>query len=523
VTGRNQRTPAGNHSKETASAILAGCQLSLTKDGYMPDALTPERMRLAGNFLEFTKTFFYLRTGRLFDVSYPVGRQSHYVDISKELTGVFQGINKRLIINVPPRYGKSELVIHFVAWSLAHYPDSNFMYVSYSHSLAKKMTQTIRDIVSMPHYKALFGVELKGDTTAKDNFETTVGGTVYAVGAGGTVTGRGAGVKSVNRFGGCVVIDDIHKPDEATSDTIREGINDWYYNTLQSRLNSPSTPIIFIGQRVHEDDLAANLIETKEWNTLILAALDASGNALHPQMHDVRALKKLQEDSPYIYAAQYQQDPQQAGTCDTAETDKDYNDATVFSFWGVARIVQDYVDTGVYALHWLDCWELRIEPKDLQANFIDFYRQCMRYKVRPRSIYIEKKSTGVTLLSALKNMQGLTAMDILRDKRSKTERFLEAQPYVSSRRVSLPRYSKHTDLCIKHMGKITANNSHRFDDIADTLSDAVHIALVKEEIGRRYFNQENRDHVAHVVSSKLRNINALKGDRDSNVYKGPWH
>lgn len=129
---------------------------------------------------------------------------------------------------------------------------------------------------------------------------------------------------------------------------MREGVIDWYYNTLQSRLNAPGkTPIIFITQRLHEADLPSHLIKTQSWETLVLPALDSAGNALNPLMHNEKQLLKLQKERPYEFAAQYQQDPQPAGgglfkpewfylldeepdflatfiTVDTAETDKTY-------------------------------------------------------------------------------------------------------------------------------------------------------------------------------------------------------
>lgn len=384
-------------------------------------------------------------------------------------------------------------------------------------------------------------MELKHDTTAKDNFETVQNGSVYGVGAHGGITGRGAGLKQAMRWGGCVVIDDIHKPEESSSDVVREKVNDWYYNTLQSRINSPHTPIILIGQRVHEDDLTSRLIESGEFETLILKAIDEAGNVLYPQMHDLQTLNKMKEIMPYDFAAQYQQDPQPAGggifkkewfvlheyepkiidtfiTADTAETDKDYNDATVFSFFGVYRILQNGIDSGIYGLHWLNCWELRIEPRELQTYFLDFYAQCMTHPVKPRIAYIEEKSTGTTLVSILKKMQGLQVIGLKRDgsSGSKTERFLRCQEYVGSKRISLPMYSKHTDMCIKHMSKITANNSHAHDDIADTLADAIKVALIDEMIGRRYFNQQNDSHKAFIVSDKLRRIHEIKGGRSIN-------
>jgi predicted phage terminase large subunit-like protein len=500
-------------------------------------AFEQQQQRLVDSLLHFTQVFYLIRTGRKFELSSPPGRESHYITICRALERVFDGKCKRLIINVPPRYAKTELLIHCVAWSLAQYPDSNYIYTSYAHSLAKKQTQTIRSILTMKEYQDYFDVHIKGDTSAKDNFETMQGGSVYAAGAGGSITGRGAGIKGANRFGGFIAIDDIHKPDEASSDTIREGINDWYYNTLQSRVNSPTTPIIFIGQRLHEDDLAARLIKTGEWETVIIPAIDAAGNPLHPEMHDLPTLRKMQETSPYIFAAQYQQDPQPAGggifkrewfalldeepeilatfiTADSAETEEEYNDATVFSFWGLYKIKHGDHDTGLYGLHWLDCHEMRIEPKDLESQFVAFYHGCLRHRVPPTIAAIEKKSTGVTLLSNLKKYRGLRIYEIVRDRTSgsKVERFLEAQPYVASHQISLPIHGKHTQMCIEHCRKITANNSHRFDDIADTMYDAINLGLITKTIINMTKRPDNDSPTAKNMMSTFNKIDRLKRD-----------
>ncbi len=489
------------------------------------------------SLLIFVRTFFKLRTGREFELSAPISRESHYLTVARALERVIKGESKRLVINIPPRYGKTELLIHFVAWALARFPDSNFLYVSYSHSLAKRQTQTIRDIIMLPTYRDTFDIALKDDTTAKDNFALSKGGSVYAAGAQGTITGFGAGIKGVNRFGGCIVIDDIHKPDEVTSDTIREGTIDWYYNTLQSRLNNPETPIIFIGQRLHENDLAAVLLQSNDWERVIIPAIDATGNALHPQMHDIKTLKKMSDESPYHFAAQYQQNPQPAGggifkpewfallyeepkiiatfiTVDSAETDKDYNDATVFSFWGLYRIVQNEIETDLYGLHWLDCREIRIEPKDLEPEFMDFYRSCMSHSVKPRVAAIEKKSTGVTLSSTLKNMQGLQILDVQRTKASgnKVSRFLEIQSYVASKRISLPIHGQHTQFCMEHCRKITANDSHMHDDIADTLYDAVKLALIDEVIVRKVSSTTDYGKIGRDIMSTTNRIDRLRKD-----------
>lgn len=495
------------------------------------------KAKLWGSLLLFTQVFYKLRTGREFSISQPTCREPHVMTLCRALTQTLRGETPLLLINIPPRYGKTELLIHFVAWSLSRYPDSQFIYVSYSHSLAKKQTQTIRQIMTLPQYKKLFGVHLSDVSSAKDNFETTQGGCVFAAGSGGTITGRGAGLQNVDRFSGAIIIDDIHKPDEVTSDVMRDGVIDWYYNTLQSRVNAPGkTPIIFIGQRLHEADLPSHLIKAQSWETLVLPALDSAGNALNPLMHNEKQLFKLQIERPYEFAAQYQQDPQPAGggifkpewfylldeepeflatfiTIDTAETDKTYNDATVFSFWGLYHIKNESAETEVLGLHWIDCVELHIEPKDLESELRHFYTLASRHQVKPSVIAIEKKSTGVMLLSLLKSWRGIEIREIQRTVQSgsKITRFLEIQPIIASQRVSLPRLGKHTEACITHCKKITANNTHRFDDIADTLYDGIKLGLIEQSI---LFQQRHEvNHVVSTLANHFQKINQLREER----------
>lgn len=471
------------------------------------DTLMRFKCKLLGSFSEFLRYCFYQRTGRYFEFGQPEGRESHHITIAKALTNVFHGKSKRLIINVPPRYSKTEMLINWVSWCLARYPDSQFLYVSYAKEIAKKQTATIKNIATHHKFQRLFNLSLCGDTQSKAHFETTAQGSIYGVGAGGDITGRGAGLKNVNRCGGAIVIDDIIKPVEAPSDTIRESINDWYMNTMRSRINSVDTPIVYIGQRVHEDDLAGRLLsgwDGDSWDQVVLPALDDNCNPLWPQFQDREYLLKLKATSPYNFAAQYQQIPQPEGgglfksewflcleekptietvfiTVDTAETSKHYNDASVFSFWGVYRPSHD---SSMLCLHWLDCVEDWWEPKDLQPAFLEFYRRCRIFWSRdiPIPAYIEKKSTGVTLVSVLESLQGVTVIPIERDRTSKTIRFLAAQPFIANHQVTLPLNAQHTKRCIDHMSKITTNNTHRYDDIADTCADAVRLALKEKQI-----------------------------------------
>ncbi|WP_218813991.1 hypothetical protein [Rickettsiella endosymbiont of Dermanyssus gallinae] len=502
-------------------------------------ALSTEHMKAEywGSLLLFTQVFYKIRTGHEFKISQPICREPHVITLCRALTEVLEGKTKRLIINIPPRYGKSELVIHFIAWALSRYPDSQFLYISYAHMLAKKQTQTIRQIVNLPAYKKLFGIKLSDSSSAKDNFETVQGGCVYAAGSGGAITGRGAGLQNIERFAGAIIIDDIHKPDDVGSDVMREGVVNWYYNTLQSRVNSPTTPIIFIGQRVHEEDLVATLRDTGDWTAVILPALDESGNALNPSQHDEKSLLKLKQESPYVFSAQYQQDPQPAGgglfkpewfylldeepkflatfiTVDTAETVKTYNDATVFSFWGLYTINDKGIETDQLALHWIDCVELRIEPKDLEAELRNFCTHTSRHAVKPSIIAIEKKSTGTMLLALLRTLRGIEVREIERSNTSsKGDRFLEIQPIITRQLVSLMRYAKHTPLCLDHCKKITINNTHRFDDIADTLYDAVKIGLIDQSVILRNKRRQETHRIVAELAKHAQHLNRLQEER----------
>jgi predicted phage terminase large subunit-like protein len=468
--------------------------------------------QLKGSLLQFTKFFFQHITGREFVVSNPVGRESHHITICRELTKVFylKSESQCLNINIQPGSHKSTLLSMFVAWSWAHYPDCNFLYISYSHELGAKQTAFIKQIVQSKIYGYLFDVHLKQDSRAKDHFETMAGGAVKAFGSAGGITGQNAGLPSQNRFSGAVLLDDCLKPKDAHSDTIRSGVIENYRETIVPRPRGINVPILSIAQRVHEDDLCAFFTsgrDVKKWGSVILKSLDEAGNVLHPEVTTKEYLLALQDKSPYLFSSQYQQNPIPAGgalfkpsgfvlldeepeilctfiTADTAETTKSYNDATVFSFWGLYEIETMGRKTGQMGLHWLDCQELRIEPKDLEQAFLDFWQECMRHKIPPKIAAIEKKSTGVTLVSVLSEIRAITIRAVERSSASgsKSNRFIQLQPIIASKLISFTNNGRHVKMCIEHMSKITANDTHRNDDICDTVYDACKIALIDKTI-----------------------------------------
>ena len=492
-----------------------------------------EASLLRGSFLEFTRFFFKHLTGKDFIVSQPICRESHHITIARAYTQLFreQKPAHGLLVNVPPGYGKSVMTSMWIAWCYTHYADCNFLYISYSHDLAAKHTAFVKTVMSSSMYAYLFDVHLSQDSRAKDHFMTTRGGTVAAFGSQGSITGRDAGAPGLPRFSGAVIIDDPIKPDEATSDTIRASVLRNYQETILQRPRDINVPMLFIGQRLHEDDLAAYLAsgkDVREWDQLILKGIDDAGNALYPEAQPLDYLQSLQKKQPYVFASQIQQDPIPAGgsvfkpewfavldeepemiitfiTADTAETDKSYNDASVFSFWGVYRIMSNGKDTGLLGLHWIDCLEIRIEPKDLKNTFMDFYAECSLHASPPLIAAIEKKSTGVTLVSVLDEIRGLSIRSIERNRSSgsKTARFLAAQPLVASKLVSFTHGARHSRMCIDHMSKITANDSHRHDDIADTLCDALHIALVEKTLHNVTKSDDKRKEIMQTMANSF--------------------
>lgn len=272
-----------------------------------PEAEAGWRDRARSNPLDFSRWMFFKKKNQKFELA------THHHAINAALLKVYAGQTKRLIINIPPRYSKTELaVVNFMAWAIGQHPDSEFIHASYSARLATNNSWNCRSLLQHPEYAELFpNVHLRDDSAAKDEWRTTAGGMVYAVGTGGTITGYGAG-KMRPGFGGCVIIDDPLKADEARSDIMRANVREWFQNTLESRCNSPETPIVVIMQRLHEDDLSGWLLgggNGEKWDHLCLPAIKANGEALWPFKHSIERLRAMEEASPYNFAGQYLQRP----------------------------------------------------------------------------------------------------------------------------------------------------------------------------------------------------------------------
>nr|DAM59480.1 MAG TPA: Large Terminase [Caudoviricetes sp.] len=313
-------------------------------DATKPGTVNPvEMLRLEAltSFEKYTKLLFKAQYKRSFIVA------EHHKKIFEALQDIVDGKITRLIINIAPRYGKTELVIKsFISWCFALNPRCRFLHLSYSDILVNDNSDTVRNIMSEELYKMLFpNSALASEKGSAKRWKTKAGGELYAVSTQGQVTGFGAGAvdeeidkmdggndifvfddhtnemlkmidAKTNIFQGAIMIDDPLKADDAASDLIRERINQRFENTIRNRVNSRRTPIIIIMQRLHEHDLCGYLqeIEPDTWTVLSLPVIQIDPEtgeecALWPMKHNLEELYKLREINPVVFETQYMQNP----------------------------------------------------------------------------------------------------------------------------------------------------------------------------------------------------------------------
>jgi hypothetical protein len=240
----------------------------------------------------------------------------------------------RLMIFMPPRSGKSELVSRRLpAYVLGRNPEETVISASYGDDLAKRMNRDVQRIIDSEPYSALFpNTRLNGAnvrTVAQgswlrnsDIFEV-VGHSGYyrSSGVGGAITGMGMTVG--------IVDDPIKNRQEADSPTYRQNVWDWYTSTFYTRL-APGGRILLTVTRWHEDDLAGRLLElarseqgSDQWTVITLPAVAeepiatydprAAGDALWPDRWDIAELEKTKQTvGPRDWNALFQQRPRAA-------------------------------------------------------------------------------------------------------------------------------------------------------------------------------------------------------------------
>lgn len=388
----------------------------------------------------------------------------HVDVICHSLEAVARGEKHRLIINLPPRYMKSIICsVALPAFLLGHNPQERLLCVSYADELAAKLALDCRRVMESAWYREIFPrTRLLPGRRGICDFETTFGGGRFSTSVGGVITGRG---------GNWLIVDDPIKPADAFSDPVRRKTNDWYGNTLYSRLDDKKGgKIVVIMQRVHPADFTGYLLETdpsfEQIQIPVLARADEEGRVkdhlgrervfcrqigepLHAAREDASAVARTRAlVGGAVFAAQYQQSPEEAGagvikrewlkfyspaaleqdsrfgrkklmlaqSWDTAAKVKEENDYSVCITYARAYDAKVYI---------LEVFRARLEFPELVRKAKELAENCRKkYAVLcpfVPDILVEEMNGGIGLAQELKRLYGgrVKAVRPVQDKQTR--------------------------------------------------------------------------------------------------------
>lgn len=379
------------------------------------------RHLLSKDFEAFVeKAWMWIESGE------PILWNWHIDAILHVLEQVRRGGTRRLLVTMPPRNGKTNLIsVIFVAWCLGQDPTMNFVCVSYANELSAKFGRRCRSIMQSSWYRELFpNTVISSERSAADDFETTRGGGRLSTSVTGTLTGRG---------GDIIILDDVIKPDEAFSETVRNSVNEWYRSTLSSRLNNKRKgTIICVMQRLHQFDLAGLMIESGQWHHLKLAAIATederipltgrrvfkrkAGEVLHPQRESRAELEgQRKEMGTNAFIAQYQQMPVPADgvifkrwwlqSYDPSELERERQSGVILQSWDTGNKTGEtnawsVCVTALYRnglIYILDVCRVRLDMPELVRKAVE-----LAHHHRPDHLFIEDKTSGEALILLLR-------------------------------------------------------------------------------------------------------------------------
>jgi hypothetical protein len=265
------------------------------------------KAKLLTDLAFFIRFFFKVVEGKKYVLNW------HHGEIIKRLQGVYEKKIPNLIINIPPRHGKTTIMTFFTAWCLAKNANSLFLYISASEKLINESSRIVRSIVLSHEFQSLFGVMISQDTTAKNHWRTNKNGGITSATINGQITGFGAGqLNDDKEFKGAIIIDDPNKINTDGSVILSEEPNERFEDTIRSRRNGEHTPIIVIQQRCFVNDLSGYLLEGKtgiEFELLKIPVFDQEGQLIWKgKISDVE-LRTLQLYNDSVFQAQYMQEP----------------------------------------------------------------------------------------------------------------------------------------------------------------------------------------------------------------------
>lgn len=363
------------------------------------------------SFLDFVKHVYS---------GYKVG--PHHFKLAEIFEKIANGEKKRVVVNIAPRHGKSELISYLApAWYLGKFPNKKIIMASHTASLSETFGRRVRNLVGSDTYKDIFPqVDLQQDSKSASRWGTNFGGEYFAAGVGGALAGRGADL---------FIIDDPHSEQEAKTGRPEVFLPawEWFQSGPLQRL-MPNGAIIVVMTRWSKLDLTGQIISqmTKDegvdqWEVINFPAILDDGEPLWPDFWPIEELlaKKAALD-PRYWQAQYMQDPTaEEGalikrewwkiwdkddppdceftimSLDAAQETNNRADYNALTTWGVFF----NEETNNYNIILLNSIKRRLEFPDLKKLVIDEYKEW-----EPDTFMVEKKSNGAALYQELRRM-----------------------------------------------------------------------------------------------------------------------
>lgn len=367
------------------------------------------------SFLDFVKHVY---------PGYKVG--PHHLKLAQIFEDIANGKKKRVIVNIAPRHGKSELISYLApAWFLGKYPQKKIIMSSHTADLAINFGRRVRNLVGSDLYKEIFPqVELQADSKSASRWGTNFNGEYFAIGVGGALAGRGADL---------FIIDDPHSEQDAKTGRADVFLPawEWFQSGPIQRL-MPGGAIIVVMTRWSKLDLTGQIIKQMElndtqgdtvepWEVVEFPAIKDDGEALWPEFWPVEELlaKKAVLDIRY-WNAQFMQNPvSEEGalikrewwkiwdkevppacdftimSLDAAQESNNRADFNALTTWGVFF----NEETNNYAIILLNSIKKRLEYPDLKAMVIEQYKEW-----QPDAFMVEKKSNGSVLYQEFRRM-----------------------------------------------------------------------------------------------------------------------
>ncbi len=351
---------------------------------------------------------------------YKVG--PHHLKLIQIFEDIAAGKKKRVIVNIAPRHGKSELISYLApAWFLGKYPQKKIIMGSHTADLAVNFGRRVRNLVGSEAYKGIFPqVELQSDSKSASRWGTNFNGEYFAIGVGGALAGRGADL---------FIIDDPHSEQEAK--TGRPDVFlpawEWFQSGPLQRL-MPGGAIIIVMTRWSKLDLTGMIVQQTErnedvdsWEVVEFPAIKDDGEALWPEFWDVEELlaKKAALDIRY-WNAQYMQKPtSEEGalikrewwqiwdketppdceftimSLDAAQEATNRADYNALTTWGVFF----NEETQNFCIILLNAIKKRMEYPELKKMVLEEYKEW-----QPDAFMVEKKSNGSALYQEFRRM-----------------------------------------------------------------------------------------------------------------------